>query len=251
VGFLEFNEQVLVLKVGRFKETDCWVRLFSPSMGIMTAFAFGGSRSRRRFLGCLDSLNHVLFRIKPARGGRYYSLEEGALLNGFPGLRRDSLRMGIAVNCLKFVEMVHVGAQSAASSYELLLDVLTFLDGQRGADPLLPLFFRARVACEQGYSPQVEACASCALDLDGMTTPAFSVDGGRVYCQNCRPPGEKWMRVHPESLKVLSALQRDGSLIFFPPELCRRGRQDFYALVDAFVQFHLGLLWERGRFRRI
>ena len=247
----EFNEQVLILKVGRFRETDCWVRLFSPSHGVMTAFAFGGSRSRRRFLGCLDSLNHVLFRIKSARGGRYFSLEEGALLNGFPALRRDPLRMGMAVNCLKFAEMVHVGTQGASSSYSLLLDVLTFLDGGGSVDPLLPLFFRAKVACEQGYAPQVEACAACGLDLAGMTAPAFSIDGGRVYCQKCRLPRENWIRVHPEALRVLSALKRDSSLVSSPPDLCRQGRQDLFALMDAFVQFHLGLFWDKGRFRRV
>jgi DNA repair protein RecO (recombination protein O) len=251
VSFPDFNEQVLVLKVGRFKETDCWVRLFSPSQGVMTAFAFGGSKSRRRFLGCLDSLNHVLFRIKLSRGGRYFSLEEGALLNGFPRLRMDTLRMGMAVNCLKFAEMVHVGAQGASSSYAMLLDLLTYLDRDGEVDPLLPLFFRAKVVCEQGYSPQVEACASCGMDLAGMTAPSFSIDGGQVYCQNCRLPEERCLRVHPDVLHALSELKRDGSLVFSPPRLCRQGRQDFFSLVDAFVQFHLGLFWDKGKFRKV
>jgi DNA repair protein RecO (recombination protein O) len=251
VSFSEFNEQVLILKVGRFKENDCWVRLFSPSQGVMTAFAFGGSRSRRRFLGCLDTLNHVLFRFKLSRGGRYFTLEEGTLLNGFPQLRRDSLRMGMAVNCLKFAEMVHVGAQGASSSYTLLLEVLTALDGEVEVDSLLPLLFRARVVCEQGYSPQVESCAACGLNLGGMTTPSFSIDGGCVYCQKCRLPQEKCLRVHPDALLVLSELKRNCLLVFTPSTLCRRGRQDFFAVVDAFVQRHLGLFWDKGRFRRV
>jgi DNA repair protein RecO (recombination protein O) len=251
VNLLEFNEQVLILKVGRFKETDCWVRLITPTKGVMTAFAFGGSRSRRRFLGCLDTLNHVLFRIKSSRAGRYLILEEGTLLNGFPELRKDPQRLGMAVNCLKFAEMVHPAGQGACSGFSLLLDVLTMLEGGQDADPLLPLLFRAKVTCDQGYSPIVEQCAACGLELAGMTAPAFSIDGGRVYCQNCRLPREKCLRVHPEALHALSALKRETALDRLPSTLSRRGRQDFFSLVDAFVQFHLGLFWDRGRFRRI
>ena len=46
---MENTEEALILTVGRFREADMWVRLFSPGRGAFTAFAFGGSRSKRRF----------------------------------------------------------------------------------------------------------------------------------------------------------------------------------------------------------
>ena len=47
---MEFSEKALVLKVGRFREIDAWVRLFSPIRGIYTAFAFGGMSQYALFL---------------------------------------------------------------------------------------------------------------------------------------------------------------------------------------------------------
>ena len=61
---MESIEKSLILKVGRFREVDAWLRLFSPRKGVFNAFAFGGSVSRRRFLGCLDPFNIVSFKVK-------------------------------------------------------------------------------------------------------------------------------------------------------------------------------------------
>ncbi|MDY7000330.1 MAG: recombination protein O N-terminal domain-containing protein [Thermodesulfobacteriota bacterium] len=112
---MEFTEKGLILKVGRFREYDLWVRFFSPSRGILTAFAFGGRKSRKRFCGCLDPMNHVLFRIKSSRTGNYLCLQEGSLVQAYPRLRRDPRRLGPAVNCLKFFEAVHVEPQGAGA----------------------------------------------------------------------------------------------------------------------------------------
>ena len=103
---MEFSEQALVLRVGRFREIDAWVRLFSPVRGVYTAFAFGGLKSRRRFLGCLDPLSHVRFKVRRSGYQGYHCLTEAQLLDAPRRLRRDMNRLGMAVNCLKFLEAV-------------------------------------------------------------------------------------------------------------------------------------------------
>ena len=117
---MEFSEQALVLKVGRFREIDAWVRLVSPVRGIYTAFAFGGLKSRRRFLGCLDPLNQVRFMVRRSGRTGYHCLTEARLLASPTGLRHDPGRLGIAVNCLKFFEAVQSGPPGAAEAYALL-----------------------------------------------------------------------------------------------------------------------------------
>ena len=51
---MEWSDTALVLGVGRFRESDLWLRMLTRRHGIVSAFAFGGSRSRKRFCGCLD-----------------------------------------------------------------------------------------------------------------------------------------------------------------------------------------------------
>lgn len=122
------TEKCLVLKVGRFREADCWVKLLTPNRGIFNGFAFGGSRSRRRFVGCLDPLSHVLFTIGTNKTGTYTVLEEGTLLHNFPAVRENSARTGLAVNCVKFIEAVEIDPSDAKPAYELLLETLHMLE---------------------------------------------------------------------------------------------------------------------------
>ena len=54
---MQWTDDALVLRIGKFREADMWVRFLARDKGLVTAFAFGGSRSRRRFTGCLDAFN--------------------------------------------------------------------------------------------------------------------------------------------------------------------------------------------------
>lgn len=42
---MEYSDKALILAVKRFREIDAWVRLLSPTRGVYTAFAFGGSKA--------------------------------------------------------------------------------------------------------------------------------------------------------------------------------------------------------------
>ena len=77
-------------------------------------------KSRRRFLGCLDSLNLVRFKVRRSGCQGYHCLTEATLLDAPQRLRREPQRLGIAVNCLKFFEAVHIGPPGAAEAYALV-----------------------------------------------------------------------------------------------------------------------------------
>jgi len=248
---MEFTEKTLILKVGRFREADCWVRLFSPNQGVMTAFAFGGSRSRRRFCGCLDSLNQVVFRIKPNRAGTYYCLEEGALVNGFSGIKNDSLRLGMAVNCVKFMEAVQIGPEGADAAYSLLLSVLDLLEGGFAATDMLPLFFRARVTFDQGYAPQIDRCHGCGRPLSQIDGPLVLLRKGRLSCRACRPRFEPGLPVSPDSARMLDRVAKLFPSEWDNGETDPKVKSECYRLIEGFVEYHLGLTWKQGGFRRV
>ena len=158
---MEFTEKALVLKVGRFRENDVWLKLFCAGRGVITAFAFGGSRSRRRFSGCLDQLVLANFRVETSRRGAYNVLQEGELLHGFPGLRADTRKIGLVAHCLKFVEAVQLGQEGARPVFELLHETLTTLESEAVGAEVLPLLFKAKLTFEQGLKPDLSLCVRC------------------------------------------------------------------------------------------
>ncbi|MFP4168097.1 MAG: DNA repair protein RecO [Desulfonatronovibrionaceae bacterium] len=236
---MEFVENCLVLRTGGFRESDAWLRLLSPRYGVFTAFAFGGRRSRKRFCGCLDTLNHVRFRVRHERRKDYYVLQEGSLLRGFSGLKRDSARMGIAANCLRFLDCVHIYPEDAPYVHEVFARSLAALEDNPGPSSFFPLVFKVAVVFSLGFSPDISCCAGCGLSLDRIDHPGFDVPGGRVFCSRCRLRVRGVVSADRSALNFLHQINSTGpeQWVVWSPE--RLVRQNCLRLVDAFVNYHL------------
>lgn len=160
---MEWSDTALVLGVGRFRESDLWLRMLTRRHGIVSAFAFGGSRSRKRFCGCLDLFNELQISTKTTRNGMYLSLQEGNLIRGPRRLRTDWNRLGMFMNCVRFVEALGVPQDGAAGVFLLLKDTLELLEQSETVQDILPILFRLRLASQQGYAPALTACVSLSL----------------------------------------------------------------------------------------
>ncbi|MDR2076521.1 MAG: recombination protein O N-terminal domain-containing protein [Desulfovibrio sp.] len=249
---MEFSEQALILQVGRFKEADLWIRFLSPSRGILSAFAFGGSRSRRRFPGCLDVFNEVLVKARSSRQGAYLALQEGVLLRGSRRLRADWARFGLAANCAKFLQCFGVGSEGADKVHLVMRQLLQLLEEVEAVSPYVPFLFRARVAFDQGYALSPETCAGCGCSLADRGA-RFSIEEGRLFCPSCAPRliFGRLMNLGPAALALLAAVQQRAPGEWIDPACPERDLADCSRALDAFVCRHVGLTWEKGRFARV
>ncbi len=246
---MEFVERSLITAVGRFRENDMWVRLLTPGRGALTGFAFGGCRSRRRFCGCLDPLNTVLFQFKESGRGGYLCLTEGTLVHSPCRLRKDPARLGMAVNCLKFAEAVSGGRESARAVYDLTTEALLALESDEPVQPLFPMLFRARLSFEAGFGPDFTCCALCGAEL---AQALFMLEDGLALCPACGGASQgRILCLHQESLQALETVCSLPPAQWGDMELSHQAREECSRVVDDFVRFHVGLAWERGAFRRV
>lgn len=269
---MEWSDTAVVLHVGRFRETDMWLRLLSRHRGIFNVFAFGGSRSRRRFCGCLDLLNTVNYRVKSSRNGEFLALQEGVLLRGPQRLRTDWSRLGMAMNCVRFLDVLGVTRDGAPAAFALLENTLACLEQDQPPHALFPLFFRLRLASDQGFAPALDECAFCgrAVEAEDVT---FLMDEGQIRCGHCARQGgaladdasrsefggSQWgggavryaVALPPAGLDVLRTVQREEPALWDGAQLPLPARRACARAIDGFVQYHLGIAWEEGRFRRV
>ncbi|BDQ36089.1 DNA repair protein RecO [Pseudodesulfovibrio nedwellii] len=249
------TEKALVLKVGRFREADCWVKLLTPGRGIFNAFAFGGSRSRRRFVGCLDPLSLVLFTIGTNKTGTYTVLEEGSLLHNFPAIREDPTRTGLAVNCIKFIEAVEIDPSDARPVYELLLETLHMLEKGGGSSDFTPWLFRAKLAFEMGFHPDFLSCGICGQSVVSLDGCHFGIEGGQVACRTCLSGGKPLEGLaRPVSTGVLRAfdwIQHSRPLDWLTVSMNNEVRRQTSQLIELFVAYHLGLSWDNGMYKKV
>ncbi|MDR0816142.1 MAG: DNA repair protein RecO [Desulfovibrio sp.] len=247
----EWADHALVLRMGRFREADVWLKLLCRKRGLLTLFAFGASRSRRRFCGCLDVLNTLQCRVKAASGDNFLNLEEAVLLTGPRTLRHNWQRMGIAANCLHFVEALGVNTEGAAEAFALVEDLRQTLEQAPRLPSMLPLFFRLRLAGAAGLAPLLGQCGACGAAL--ADAAIFLADEGQLRCTACRPAPSTGYGVDLSgaSLAILRRVQNALPSAWPTEDPAPANRRACAKAVDGFVQYHLGLAFEGGRFRRI
>ncbi|WP_298031641.1 DNA repair protein RecO [uncultured Desulfovibrio sp.] len=251
---MEWADQAVVLRIGHFRESDLWLKLLCRKRGLMTLFAFGGSHSRRRFCGCLDVLNTLQCRVKTSGRGNFLNLEEAALLSGPQRLRGNWQRMGLAVNCLRFVEALGVNNDGAEEIFALVEDLRHVLEEETRLPALLPLFFRLRLAGALGFAPNLGRCGTCGAPLTERAL--FVVDEGQMRCAACRAgeslPAKRYgVELSPAGLGLLRRVQQGFPSAWPVEDGPLTDRRACARAIDGFVQYHLGLAWEGGYFRRV
>ena len=248
----EWADHALVLRMGHFREADLWLKMLCRKHGLLTLFAFGGSRSRRRFCGCLDVLNSLHCRVKASGRGSFLNLEEAVLLGGPQGLRQDWRRMGLAANCLRFVEALGVNDEGADEAFSLVEDLRRTLEEAASLPSMLPLFFRLRFAGAIGFAPNLGNCGLCGTAFSGPAQ--FVVDEGQLRCPSCRAvagPARYGVELSAAGLDLLRHVQQEFPSGWRAEELPSAERRACSRVIDGFVQYHLGLAWEGGHFRRV
>ncbi len=236
---MEFVDNCLILRTGKFRESDLWLRLLSPRYGIFRAFAFGGCKSRRRFCGCLDTLNHVRFRVQYSSRREYYTLQEGTLIRGFAELKQNNSKIGMAANCLRFMDSLQIFREDAPQVHEIMVSSFAALEEENSPDSFFPLVFKAALVFSLGFRPDMAGCAGCGLPLEKIDRPGFDVLAGRVFCSACAGKRQGMVYARGDALRFLHRLQKTGPREWVRWNPGKRVRQDCLQLVDSFVRHHL------------
>lgn len=249
----EWDDRIIILRLGLFHEADVWLRALSRERGVLTLFAFGGAKSLRRFCGCLDKFNTLKCRIRAAGNG-YLNLLETELVKAPARLRRDWRGMGVADNCIRFMEAMRVDQDSSKAAFSLLEDLRESLENWRGPRRLTTFFFRLNLASLLGFAPDLEKCASCGSS--GEMSYLFVPEEGQIFCPRCQGRLEAVQRRH--GIKAsFSVLSRLSAIRFAPPREWRENdleeseKRACARLVDCFIRFHLGIAWDNGNFRAV
>jgi DNA repair protein RecO (recombination protein O) len=209
-----YTTDAIVLRRGRFGEHGVLLTLFTPDQGKVSAIAKGVHRPASKLAGHLEPLLHV--RLLLAKGRNLDIVTQAQVIHSFGVLRDDLYRTASAWYAAELVDRLSETHQENRLLYELLLGLLSRLDGDLSPDVLLR-FFEMRLLAYLGYRPALWRCAQCGADIE-MSAALFSPGNGGVYCGECASGAPDLLRLSGEALGLLRFFQA-GHVTQWQPDM--------------------------------
>jgi DNA repair protein RecO (recombination protein O) len=195
----------LVVRGTDWSETSRITTLFTREFGKVRALAKGGRRLKSNFDCAFDLLSvcRVVF-LRKASGGLDL-LTEARMEERFPILREDltALYAGYYV-----AELLADGTQDYDPHpvlFDAALGTLRELGKEADARAVVTAFELVWLR-ELGYTPRLDACATCGTAIEGEGGAAFSPSTGGIVCSRCGAGvvDQRWLT--PECRATMQAL---------------------------------------------
>jgi DNA repair protein RecO (recombination protein O) len=226
-----YREQGVVLRTYKLGETDRIVNLLTAGRGKVRAVAKGVRKPGSRFGGRLEPFSHVDLQLYEGRNLDIVTQAE--LIDGFAGVRDDFALSACGSSMVEAADLIAQEGERSNRLYVLLLDGLR----QLLAVPQWPASvldaYLLRLVSVAGYHPQLDACAGCGA---AGAHAVFHLAAGGVVCLRCAPGGSR--PLEPQTMALLHSLAGAdwGNDAAADP----RARRAVSALINSFLQYHLG-----------
>lgn len=175
-----YEDQAIVVSGFRLGEADKILTLLTPGAGRLKAVAKGVRKTKSRFGGRLEALNHL--EVSLYRGKSLFTVTGAQSLEVFPKMRAGLVRTEIGLACAEAaVRAVHEG-QPARNQFEHLLAALRSLD-TREPGPLFFASFLLTLSRISGFEFRLGSCLGCG-SADRLEY--LSVSEGGAVCRSCK-----------------------------------------------------------------
>lgn len=195
-----------MLRTVEFSETSLVVTLLTKDLGRISALAKGARRLKGPFEGSLDLLSvcQIVLIAKP--GDNLDLLTESKLRRRFRGGERSLSRTHAGYYLAETLRYWLDDGEPHEELFELTLAALGMIDG---SGPVAETLLAYDCQCLRllGHAPSTRRCTVCdvALPLNRFKI-AFSLDGGGVVCDICRPTQSYLSLVSPKTIDLLERL---------------------------------------------
>ena len=202
-----------------FGEADRILTLYSPTVGKLRAIAKGVRRPKSRLGGHVELFTHV--NVLVAQGRNLDIVTQAEAKRPFRHIRDDLWKASYASYAAELVDRFTEERMESQPIFELLLEMLTFLDGlpvraqpgevrERPGDAatsarveLAARSFEVKLLGHLGYAPELTHCTECRTRL-APEENRFSAAAGGVLCDAC---GSLQPSARPISVNAIKALR--------------------------------------------
>ena len=222
-----YREVGIVLRTMRLGEADKIVTMVTQGRGKVRAVAKGVRKTKSRFGGRLEPLQHVSLQLYEGRS--LDTITQVETIDHFRGIREDLDRLTQATTMLEVVDAVVQEGEQNPKLHQMLLGALRTLEA--APSPLVVPAFFWKLLAHEGYRPMLDACASCGSEAELV---AFDLTEGGVLCRACA----RGTRLTPEALSLLRRIL-GGDLVTVLAEPPTQAGYEVEHLATRALEHHL------------
>ena len=222
----------IILQVKPYGEADLIIDFFSSQWGRMRGIAKGAKKSKKRFVNCLEPLHWVRLSLFEKQNNSLVRIDQGELINPFPGIRKDYKKLGQASYFCEMIKELFAIGDTNRPVFELIRESLQALDQGKGDQEIFDIF-QVRLLKIAGYALYLTSCLGCGKRAETIFDPVFSLSQGGIFCPKCLI-GEKGIPLSPGTVHCL---RQAGSLAFpqvFHIRFSRNMREEIGQLLHSF-----------------
>lgn len=199
----------IVLRTVDFSETSLIVTLLTKDLGRISALAKGARRLKGPFEGSLDLLSVCAITLIDKPGDTLDLLTESKLRRRFRGAQRSLERLHAGYYIAEMLRLLVDDDDPHRELFDMTLSAMGMIDGEGDVAKTL-LAFDAQCLRLLGHAPATRRCTVCGRDAErNRRRASFSLVGGGVVCEICRPSQSHLMTASWDALDALRELASD------------------------------------------
>jgi DNA repair protein RecO (recombination protein O) len=190
-----YRDRGVVLRTYKLGEADRIIVLITSGHGKVRAVAKGVRRTKSRFGGRLEPLNHVDLLLYEGR--ELDIVTQAEMIEPWRPLHEDLNRLAQGMAMAEATEQVAQEREPSGPLYQMLVGALRTLADRSG--PLVVAAFYWKLLALDGAGPVLTSCASCGSSPPAAPLVAFDIAEGGALCRSCR----RGQSLSPASLELL------------------------------------------------
>lgn len=230
-----YKTRGIVLKSKKLGEADKIITFLTEEKGKVAAVAKGVCRTRSKFGARLEPFTNLDLLLYS--GKNLDTVIQAEILNIYPSLREDFLRLTCGYAMLELTEKIARSGHAEPRLYLLLSSTLSALADTEDYHLLL-LAFDLKILAVTGFLPNLRVCVRCGRKEEESIR--FSLSQGGLICLQCDPSDATSIVLAPQVLHFLQNLLytpfKELKKLPNPPFLTKAS-----SVVSSFLNYHLSV----------
>jgi DNA repair protein RecO (recombination protein O) len=176
--------EAIILHSRKHGETSKILTLYTREFGKMSAMAKGARGARSKYLGTLETFNHVSLVFYQKQGRQLQYLSDASIEHSFPSVHAQLGKMALAAVACEIIDKSEQDDQSHPELFKLIVDTLAALNQYEAGLRNIIRAFQIQFISLAGFEPELDACHYCGKsDVDDFNY--LSMQHGFYSCDHC------------------------------------------------------------------